>query len=111
LIGLSLSLCIGDIVRGRIDEKSVTCIISGTCMETDEQWERVIERYSEVYWTDYDFRGDAVSHAEEARKVVDRMRKTGRIIQPRTMGQEPYNIASGHWINPDASGVKGYLPR
>lgn len=115
LIGLSLSFCIKDILLGRVKDEEVYAIITGTDIQSEEVWEEVIKRYSDLYWTEHDYTingneytVETISHEEEARKLIHRLRETGRIIQPRTMGQEPPNIAAGRWVDLSNDRVKGY---
>lgn len=74
MLGLSLSFCIADILNGRIQEEEVICIIAGTRAQTEAEWDRLIGNYEEFYW-----RKDPL----KAEAIVRRLRKQGRIHQPR----------------------------
>lgn len=50
MIGLSLSLCIQDILEGRVEVNDVEKIISRTCARTDEDWQLLEDHYSKSYW-------------------------------------------------------------
>ena len=66
LIGTSLSMCLIDIISGRVSEENVILIVTGTKhpfgSDPDYVWEQ---------WT------------EDESKVIDRLWKQGRIHQPR----------------------------
>lgn len=90
LVGLSLSFCIQDILAGMVDESDVIRIETGTCAETEHDWEQLIHRYQASYW-----RRDA----DEAKAIVQRLRAAGKIEQPRLQDREAINIARGHWLD------------
>jgi len=91
-VGLSLSFCVSDILRGNIQEEEVKQIISGTMVESPEQWNELIESYKKYYWYE---------DPEKAEAICRRFIESGKIKQPRTEGKEVHNIASGHWIDAD----------
>ena len=97
LVGLSLSFCVKDIMRGKTTEEEVTTIISGIDAPTDEIWQSVMESYCRHYWYEY---------PEEAVAVATRLRDAGKIQQPRTLGQEAPTIVRGPWL---IDGAQGYL--
>jgi len=87
-VGLSLSLCVRDILRGKIKEEEVKEIIAGT-NASPEQWDGLMKNYKESYWRENPEEGEAI-----ARRLLD----AGKIRQPRQEGKAAHNIASGHWI-------------
>ena len=89
LIGLSLSLCISDIINGRVSEADVVSIESGTKAENDYQWAQLVDQYCKHYWH---------NDPDRARRLVSRFRAEDRIYQPRLTGGEARNISLGHWI-------------
>lgn len=96
LVGLSLSFCVADIIHDKVAETDVVCILSG-CNWPDDEWDERVEHYVDVYWWE---------NRDRARKIVERLRKTGRIIQPAAIGQEPCNIAAGWWVDLTKDSVK-----
>lgn len=50
LIGLSLSMCIKDIINGKINIIDVSFIISGTEIINEKDWENMLTFYSNIYW-------------------------------------------------------------
>lgn len=96
LIGLSLSFCVADIVRGKVQLENVNKIIAGTCAEPTE-WENLLTDYKRIYW---DFNPDECERV--ARKLMDE----NKIEQPRLNGKNAPNIAEGHWL---VNGVKTRL--
>ena len=97
-IGLSISFCIADIIDDIVLESEVERIITGTECKSEEDWKRVEENYSYVYWKKNPQRGIALMYKFLA---------LGKVDQPRVRGEEPPCIAHGHWI--DASGMNQYL--
>lgn len=88
-IGLSLSFCVGDIIRGVVKEEDVKEIIAATNATTPEEWNSLIESYKKNYWHD---------NPREAEAVVRRFIGAGKIRQPRAEGKPYHNISEGHWI-------------
>lgn len=87
--GLSLSFCVSDICKGKVNLVDVKKIVAGTCARTEAEWNMLIDSYCESYWAGFE---------QQARATVKGLRETGRIEQPRLHGEEPHNIADGHWI-------------
>lgn len=87
-IGLSLSFCVQDIVKGKVRLDEVLCIITGTKATTEAEREAVLTDYCRTYW-----RG----HEESALAVMKEL--APRLIQPRIYGVTPPSIAGGHWID------------
>lgn len=90
LIGLSLSFCIGEMVRNHIRESDVAKIVSATCAYTREEFVEVCDQYAECYWKDF---------PEEAKSLALFMYDNGRVEQPRLYNGVCYSIADGHWID------------
>jgi hypothetical protein len=101
LIGLSLSLCIKDIITGKVDVASVEKIIANTRAQSDEDWETVMQSYCSIYWK---------ADPERARAIATQLRAEGRIEQPRVADRAyGHTTAGGHWITPDETPpVVGY---
>jgi hypothetical protein len=94
--GLSLSLCIRDIIRDKIDPESVTRIACSCRPNTDnssnfcpDSWASILESYERNYW--YDFQ-------EEARELAWKYLNEGKIDFPRLRGEAMPFIAHGHWV-------------
>lgn len=88
MIGYSLSFCVADCLHGKVNPKDVQGIVAGTCARNKEDWDRVIARYRKVYWRSDPDRGEQI-----ARQWIE----TRIVTQPRINGEEPPNIAAGHW--------------
>jgi len=89
-IGLSLSLCIKAMLDGEVNPDDVLCIISGTKMESQNDWLRVLEDYEKDYW---------YNDPEKSYEIVQKFRATNRIIQPRIHGQPmPYVGGGKIWL-------------
>ncbi|HEY4483928.1 MAG TPA: hypothetical protein VI752_01970 [Candidatus Paceibacterota bacterium] len=91
-IGLSLSICIKGILKGEIQLEDVAKIVAGTKVQTDEQWQGLIEAYSESYWK---------SNPSEAVAILNRLREEGKIEQPRLMddGRMPWLGNYIYWVD------------
>jgi len=90
-VGLSLSLCVRDILRGKIKEEEVKEIIANT-NASPEQWEGLLRDYKESYWQENPDEGEAIAR---------RLYEAGKIKQPRQEGRAAHSIAAGHWIEAD----------
>lgn len=90
MIGLSLSLCVRDLLSGDIDIRDVEKIISGTCAYTPERLNRLVKEYSATYWGKYP--------ADEINIVLEWIMPI--LEQPRIDdgGHFPM-IYNGHWVN------------
>lgn len=67
LKGLSLLLCIKDMIYGRVNKNDVVCIISGTCAKTEDDWTQIFKQYASLYWYDH------VQQAEEIfRELIEK---------------------------------------
>ena len=97
IIGLSISMCIRDIIQGKIDVKDITKMIVGTRV-ADGDWIFVLTHYANTYWDD-----DVAKALETFTYMLD----NDLIIQPRIYNMEAPNIAHGNWI---INGIKQYLP-
>lgn len=90
-IGLSLSLCVRDIASGAVNEADVTVIVANTCATSYAIFERVLEQYSQIYWSKF---------APEACSIAKSLYISGRIVQPRV--EDPdymQHKAVPHWID------------
>ena len=88
-VGLSLSLCVSDILRGKVREEEVKEIIAGTMASTPEDIDRIIKEYGRTYWHD---------NREEGEAIARRLFEAGKVKQPRTKGSTPHS-ASGLWLD------------
>jgi len=100
---LSVSFCIADICKGIVDLKDVEKIIGSTAAETEEDWNGIAGRYSQVFWKDF---------PEAARSVLDTLRKEGKIVQPRLSNPPMYVVLQGgtHWAQSEQEIVYGLMP-
>jgi len=90
-IGLSVSFCIADMIRGKVAEEEVKEIIAGTTAKTSEEWDGVIEQYKKSYWQD---------NPEMGEEICRRFLDAGKISQPMLEGKD-HNIADGYWLEAD----------
>jgi hypothetical protein len=95
MIGLSLSLCIADILAGRVAEADVERIVAATSFHNASELETVIAQYQRSYWQTDPRRGAAL-----ARKYYT----AGLIDQPRLRGEAVHVITEGKYT--DETGLK-----
>lgn len=89
MIGLSLSLCVRDIIEGRAALREVSKIVAGTCYPDRETFcDRLRETYCRTYWR----RAPRRAHA-----LAMRLWDEDKIDQPRLRGEDPPNVSAGHW--------------
>lgn len=84
-IGLSLSLCIRDVLEGLVTEDEIVCILTATLFDGLDE---AIEYYGESYWGSYS--------EEEVREVLGNL--WPRILQPRGYGIL-VSQADGYWLD------------
>lgn len=89
MIGTSVSLCIGEMARGKMDPRKVTKIISGTACSTPENWDHVISTYRAEYWNGVE---------DEAEALLRKFIKAGKIEQPRLSEGRYPNRDKGIWF-------------
>lgn len=89
-IGLSLSLCVAEIINDRVRIEDVAMIRANTMARDEADWEQVIGSYGRSYW-----RKDPL----RARRVVRMLRDSGRIHQHRLQGDplHQHSISNGIW--------------
>lgn len=83
MIGLSVSLCILDIVDGTVPLDQVEKIVAGTKCPDAETWNSLILRYRESHWRE---------KADECERVLRQLLAAGKIEQPR--------LTEGHSMRP-----------
>lgn len=95
-IGLSLSMCVKDIINGIVDENDVVAIISMTKLRNEIQWDKTLSDYCETYW-----KSNPEMAVNIVRNLLRRNNGVGCIIQPRLDSIEYYghSIGSSHWID------------
>jgi hypothetical protein len=101
-IGLSLSLCVRDILLGRVREEEVECLIVGTMFLSDEQFEHVLDGYAPMYWR-LGLQQPILERDErfmlQGKAIARRLRDAGKLHQPRADGLNEPSIVDGHWID------------
>lgn len=97
-VGLSFSLCVADIITGKVDESDVLVITTGTDFDphNDQQWDQIYRGY-ELRWS-------VTGHTEsEFRDLSTRLYDLGRIHQPRQfdrLNRRNWSQVFGHhWLD------------
>lgn len=88
-IGLSLSLCIAQMIAGVVKEEAVEKIITNTVAKNDKEWDVIVADYCKRYWG---------KNPEEAKAIFSRLLKAGKIEQPRLNGEEPHWNENDCWL-------------
>jgi hypothetical protein len=97
-IGLSLSFCVQDILRGKVKLEDVSKIIASTKVSRPQHstlavWDEVLDRYAETYWAE---------NPDEGERIARQLIEEGRVFQPRLEnGKHPY-IGEGHWVESES---------
>ena len=98
MIGKSLSMCVKEIMEGKVDADDVTLVVAGTFAKGKTSWEMLLEKYSETYWK---------ANPEYGKQIANELLYTGRIIQPKAMNKFPaidclegnvYWLDNDHWL-------------
>lgn len=88
--GLSLSLCVRDIIDGRVNVEDVEVIVTNTAARDSNDWSKLMDQYCNSYW-----RGQS----DRARRVVDLLLAADRIVQPRLNDRDyRHDISNGVWV-------------
>ncbi len=100
-VGLSISLCVHQIMEGKKKEEDVIVIYGASAAGTQEQWDRMMELYQKTYWA---------SDPQRGVEICQRMRSEGKIRQPgvRYPWFRKLSVASGIWV--DAIKWKSVIP-
>lgn len=85
-IGLSVSICIKDIIEGRMEASNVLLIVGGTRVTKDDL-PTLCESYR-VYWH---------YNPEYAAELLKDFYCNGKLVQPRLLDLQGPNIMRGHW--------------
>ena len=93
LEGLSLSFCIKDVIKGNIDARSISQIITSTCCSTEDEFKQVLEVYARTYWR---------KNPELGKALAWRLWKGGKIVQPRLLQRKDdlensIDRSNGYW--------------
>ncbi len=73
--GRSLSFCVKDILSGKVSLEDVGVIVTSTECKTNDDWERLLELYSNSYWRSFP--------KNDARNILYSLIDNGNIYQPR----------------------------
>ena len=90
VIGLSLSLCIKDLISRKKQLSDVEMIITRTACENEEDWKSLIAEYKELHWQE---------NPGMAERLVRLLIAKRKIQQPRLQKKHIPCIDSGHWVN------------
>lgn len=93
MIGISVSFCIRDIVKGVTQLETVEKIIGGTSCRDSQAWDAVVASYRKTYWSFAPDRCEA---------IFRQLQEEGKIFQPRLTDNRTPKLATGkgivHWV-------------
>jgi hypothetical protein len=92
-VGLSLSLCIREVILGQTPEEDILYIISNTATPESVTFSMLVSRYQRNYWS---------KDPQRAGELAWRLYNAGRIIQPRLLNPNYQHYITtappGPWI-------------
>lgn len=100
-IGLSLSNCVKDILKGKIATTDIAFIICGTLITDRNSLFQVINIYGESYW-----KGHSLG---EIFDVLTHLYLTGKIFQPRAIRIDTCNVAEGWWAETSLDEIQAMI--
>jgi hypothetical protein len=90
MIGLSLSLCVAEILEGKVKLEDVSALRTNTRAASEMDWAYLTSHYCLAYW-----RRDP----ERALRIVRMLREAGRIQQPRLENPDHcHHTDQGIWV-------------
>ena len=94
VIGLSLSECIQDLLRGNVRFDQVIKIITGTHWRNEYEKGKIIGSYSETHWKNYP--------EGKGERYFIKLLEEGKIVQPRSEDGRFPDKSDGHWVFTEA---------
>jgi hypothetical protein len=88
-IGLSLSMCVHDVINGQVGEDEIHAIVAGTAVETPEDMDELVESYRDTCWRD---------NPDMCEELARRLFDNGRVYQPRLEGKPAPKPVPLHWL-------------
>ena len=81
-VGMSLSLCVLDIMEGQVQLEDVAFIYSGTCCRDMRDWGIVLDTYSSIYWNDNP-KGEEIALHFINHNLIIQPRLEGKVVRVR----------------------------
>ena len=97
--GLSLSICVNDIIHEQVDLATVDGIVTASAARTPEELDALLTDYREIYWRD---------DPDAAEEIVRSMLARNQIFQPRLEGKPAPRPIPRHWFTPDGDWRASY---
>lgn len=91
MIGLSLSLCIRDVLEGKVAQSDIEHIVAGTCAGNLEAFQEVLAGYAEGYWR---------KAPEEGVRIALELYHAGKVRQPRLENSNHFPVRANRvsWV-------------
>lgn len=91
MIGLSLSLCIADVLDGEVVQSDIEYIVSGTCAGNLEVFQGVLADYAKAYWR---------KAPGEGVRIALELYHAGKIHQPRLENSNHFPLRANRvrWV-------------
>ena len=97
-IGLSLSMCVVDIIEGYIPYKDVSCILSGTRIKSIGDLNIVFNEYKKTVWEEYD--------SDTIWEVLNYLIFNNKLIQERVLDDTNDVYRGSNWLYCDTFGAE-----
>lgn len=92
MIGQSLSLCVSDVLDGKVALGDIELIVAGTCAGNPEAFQGVLDGYAENYWS---------KAPEDGVRIALELYHAGKVCQPRLANTNHFPVIAkkgAHWV-------------
>lgn len=91
MIGLSLSFCVTDVLKGKVTLKDIEYIVAGTCAGNSDAYQDVLAGYAEKHW---------IANPEEGVRVALELYRSGKVHQPRLANANRFPVTANkvYWV-------------
>lgn len=92
-VGLSLSLCIANVISGEVDEAEIAGIVASTRAGTPLEMTQVIGDYKDQFWQE---------NPEMGAEIAWRLLSAGKVWQPLLDSDkdlQAHNVSGGIWLD------------
>lgn len=92
MIGMSLSLCVQDVLNGKVALSDIEQIVAGTSAPDLDVFKTVLDGYAESYWS---------KAPEQGVRIALELYHAGKVCQPRLANANHFPVLQNkvHWVN------------